>query len=99
MEIFSSNNFILNYFCRAFDRFGEALYESQKPRNPINGIYIGRRANADIYTKFAIRSLAIFKQILNQGNITASYKTGKIFVLFTCQLKVFCRIQQAYLKK
>ena len=89
LEIMStSNDFLSNHFYRAVDRFGEALYESQEPRTPINDIYIGRRANANIYTKFAIRSLAIFKQTLSRDKITASYEDGKIFVLFTCQLKV-----------
>ena len=58
------------------DTFGTANHGSGEKRNIVLDLYIGKSANAANYTNFAIRSLAIFKEILKQESIELSYADG-----------------------
>ena len=58
------------------DTLGTANHGSTEKRNTVFDLYIGKSANAAKYTTFAIRSLAIFKEVLNQESIQLSYADG-----------------------
>ena len=58
------------------DTLGRANHGSTEKRNTVSDLYIGKSANAAKYTTFAIRSLAIFKEVLNQESIQLSYADG-----------------------
>ena len=64
------------FFFRKSDTFGTVDHGSREKRNTVSHLYIGKSANADKYTTFAIRSLAIFKKILKQESIQASHADG-----------------------
>ena len=69
-----------SWLFRKADTFGRANNESTEQRRTISDLYIGKSASADKYTTFAIRSLAIFKEILNQEAIKSSYTDGNVLV-------------------
>ena len=83
-------------FFSKIDPFGT---ENQKPlaqRYTLSDLYIGKSANAEQYAAFAIRSLAIFKKILNQKDITSSYADGIGFFSFYSPIESAFWIYESY---
>ena len=63
------------FFCfSATHLYGSPNLQSD-PHNPISSIYLGSG-------RFAIRSLAIFKQVLNDAAIKATYSSGKLPIMW-----------------
>ena len=69
------------------DHFGTENQEPLAQRYTISDLYVGKSANARKYTAFAIRSLAIFKKILNQEDIMSYYADGIDFFSFYFPLR------------
>ena len=79
-----------SFFCFSAARlYGSPNSNFGDPHNPVASIYLGKTANPPPnsgpgFTPFAIRSLAIFKQVLNDAAIKATYTSGKLPIM--CRL-------------
>ena len=83
------------FFCFSVSRlYGSPNSNSGYPHNPITSIYLGKTADplpnsGPDFTSFAIRSLAIFKQVLNDVAIKATYTSGKLLIIWFLISKYF----------